>query len=74
MGSGYETRRTVVIVKSIDHDDEANERPSVGTTSNVHMEWLRGRPRFQRPGVHRTQLEGAADDLATRGQQWAVDV
>jgi hypothetical protein len=56
--------RAIVGPEIIHHQDEAKKRPIGGVSLNVHVEFLCVRALPQRSRVERTQLEGAADDLA----------
>ena len=70
----HETGGSVVAAKLVNHDDETNHRPPVGIPLEIYVEPLSRCARIQRPGEHRTELEGATDDLTTHGEQRLVEV
>src|SRR5882672_8791385 len=74
MRSRHKSRSAVLCTKGINHQDTANQWPSVSLMFDIHMKLFGGCAGVQSPCPHAAQLERCADDLAASRQQRRIDV
>src|SRR4029453_19039214 len=70
----HKSRRAVLGVEGINHEDAANQGPPIGPMLDVHMKLFSRGARIECPCAHAAEFERCANDLTASSQQWRVNV
>src|SRR4030095_16867444 len=70
----HKSRSAVLGIEGINHEDAANQWPSIRLMLHIHMKPFSRCARIECPRAHAAEFERCAYDLTTRSQQRQVNV